>query len=372
MKNIPELDGLRGLGAVLVVAYHWTPTYIFWAWCFVPMFFVLSGFLIGRILLEDLHKGRFSLRNFYMRRILRIWPVYYAALGAIFAYYLLTMGGAFFDTRYFIDWLMSLAYLQFTPLYFNDIGNPYAIFYFLPGMLPVWTLAVEEQFYLVLPLLMLMAVPRLGLRRVAWACACIALVGPVTRAIGFAPTLLMTQLDGLALGVLLALVTTILIRGRETGARRWAIRAYAAAIVLSLAAVTPYLILGYRETPGPHELFTDPLLWTWAGLFFFGVIGLIAEFPDNRPSAFLRTRPFVYAGSVSYALYVFHMPVLTFIKPRLYKLCGPDLHWLAAVLTVLLLWALVHASRELVERPILKLKDRFGPRRPAAAPGAHR
>lgn len=359
MKNVSELDGLRGLGAVLVVAYHWNPTYIFWSWCFVPMFFVLSGFLISRIMLDDLKAGRFSLSHFYMRRILRIWPVYYAALISVLAYHVLTRGNDFLQGPYINDWIVSLFYLQFTPLYFTNIGNPYAIFDFLPGMLPIWTLAVEEQFYLLLPLALPFLAPRLGLRKLGWLCAGVALIGPATRAYGFAPTLLMTQLDGLALGVLLAVITTAGLRQEDTSRRRWTIIAYAAAVIISLVAVTPYLIEGYRDTPGPQELFGDPLLWTEAAVFFFGAIGLIVMFPGNRVSAFLRTRPLVYAGSVSYALYVFHMPLLSFIKPRIFKWCGPDYEWLATLLTVLVIWALVHASRQFLERPVLKLKDRF-------------
>lgn len=370
MKNIPELDGLRGFGAVMVVAYHWAPTYIFWSWAFVPMFFVLSGFLISRIMFEDMLAQRFSLRDFYMRRILRIWPVYYGALAAIFVYYALARGDAFFDSPHFTDWLKSLVYLQFTELYVSHIGDPYEIFYFLPGMLPLWTLAVEEQFYLVLPVLLMLCLPKLGLYRLAWVCMLVAVVGPTMRFIGFAPTLMLTQLDGLALGVMLAAITTLLIRRDDPARNRWAIRAYFAAVAISIVALLPYLIQGYRQTPGPKELFGDPLLWTYASLFFFGVIGLIVMFPGNRVSAILRTRPFVYAGSVSYALYVFHMPVLTFIKPKIYAVLGSGLGWLAALLTIALLWGLVHASRQFVERPILKLKHRFASKASSQSFGA--
>lgn len=359
MKNIPELDGLRGLGAVLVVVFHWDPTHVFWAWSFVPMFFVLSAFLISRIILEDLLAGQFSVGRFFMRRILRIWPVYYAALAAILVYYLLVQGSAFFGTPHFTDWRISLVYLQFTQQYVGHLGNPWFIYDFLPGMQPLWTLAIEEQFYVLLPFALILFLPRLGLSGLAWACLGIAVIAPAMRLIGFPPTLLLTQLDSLALGVLLAIITTVHAHRSDRRHHHLMVGGYTAALVGASLAMLPYLIDGYRALTPAHNPLVQPVLWSCAGLFFFGLIGLITIFPDNRMTAVLRSRPLVYAGSVSYALYVFHAPVLTFIAPRIYRLCGPELRWLAVAVTVLLLWGLVHASRELLERPILRLKHRY-------------
>lgn len=363
MRHIRELDGLRGLGAALVVAFHWAPTYIFWSWTFVNMFFVLSGYLISRIVFEAIQARRFSLRNFYMRRILRIWPVYYVALAAILAYYLLTDGTAFFDAPYFADWLRSLGYLQFTPYYAQPGVDPNHIFYFLPGMLPIWTLAVEEQFYLFLPIVLMLLAPRLGLRKLAWWCAAVALIGPAMRYVGFVPTLLLTQIDGLMLGVILAAITTANMSEHGKDGGRWTTCLFAGAVGIAVIAFTPYIIHGYQQTPGPHALFSDPLIWTWASLLFFGIIGLIVLFPRNPYSAFLRSPPLVYLGSISYAMYAFHYPLLTFIKPRVMAACGADLQWLGVAIMVLILVGLPHLSLVLMERPILALKNRFPTRK---------
>lgn len=369
MRHIPELDGLRGMGAAFVVAFHWTPTYIFWSWTFVNMFFVLSGYLISRIVLEAILERRFSLGHFYMRRILRIWPVYYVSLAAIMAFYLLTRGTGFLEGPYFADWLRALAYLQFTPFYLEPGVDPNRIFDFLPGMLPIWTLAVEEQFYLVLPVALMLLAPRLGLRRLAWLCAAVALAGPAARIAGFVPTLLLTQIDGLMLGVILAAITTANTREHGSDGGRYTTLLFAAALAIAVVAFIPYLVQGYRQTPGPAELFSSPLIWTWANLLFFGIIGLIVLYPRNRISAFLRSRPLVYLGSISYAMYVFHYPLLSFIKPRVMALCGPDLQWLGVALMILILVGLPHLSRELLERPILALKDRFPNKKRVAAAG---
>lgn len=359
MRHIRELDGLRGLGAAMVVAFHWTPTYIFWSWTFVNMFFVLSGYLISRIVLEAIQARRFSLSNFYVRRVLRIWPVYYVSLAAIMAYYLLVKGPAFLEGPYFTDWLLALVYLQFTPFYAQPGVDPNQIFDFLPGMLPIWTLAVEEQFYLILPIALLLLTPRLGLRRLAWLCLAVALIGPLSRMAGFVPTLLMTQIDGLMLGVILAAITTANTEQYGVEGTRRTTALFAAALGVAVLAFTPYIIDGYQQTPGPAELFGDPLIWTWANLLFFGIIGLIVLYPRNPYSAFLRTAPLVYLGSISYAMYVFHYPILTFIKPRVMAAFGPDLAWAGVIVMVALLVGLPHLSRQFLERPILALKDRF-------------
>lgn len=368
MRHIPELDGLRGFGAVMVVVFHWNPEYIFWAWGFVNMFFVLSGYLIGRIILEAVLSERFSLRDFYMRRILRIWPVYYLSLLAILGYMLITRGGAFLQSAFFTDWLLALGYLQFTPFYFLQGVEPTAIFNFLPGMLPIWTLAVEEQFYLILPLLLLWLVPCIGLGWLIVVCLLVAALGPTARIAGFVPTLLLTQIDGLMLGVALAAITTRHFQKHGTDGDARSAALFGAALLVSVAAMAPYVIGGYSGVaPGPVELLSSPLLWTWMDLLFFGIIGLIILFPKNPYTAILRTRVLGYFGSISYAMYISHLPLLHFIKPHVMAGLGPDLHWLGVIVMIVLLVGLPHLSKVLVEQPILKLKHRFPNRRPLDA-----
>ena len=81
-RRLLPLDGMRGIAAIGVTAFHVNPVspFQFWAWSFVDMFFVLSGFLIGTILVRGISERTLSLRNFWIRRVLRIWPVYYLML----------------------------------------------------------------------------------------------------------------------------------------------------------------------------------------------------------------------------------------------------------------------------------------------------
>src|SRR5262249_10417329 len=78
MRRVPELDGLRGFAGILVVAHHLWPEVLFFGWAAVDLFFVLSGYLITRIILENGGPG--FLWTFYARRSLRIWPIYYISI----------------------------------------------------------------------------------------------------------------------------------------------------------------------------------------------------------------------------------------------------------------------------------------------------
>lgn len=363
MKYIPELDGIRAIAASVVVALHWYPEFFFWGWAGVNLFFVLSGFLIGRIILVGLHRGEFSLLDFYYRRALRIWPAYYASLVAILIYFLVTSGQQFLEGKYFYDWLRSLVFMQFTPLYFAPTDDPFQMFDFLPGMLPIWSLAVEEQFYLFLPFMLMAVAARSWNRHLIVILLGAALVAPVLRAKGLPIVLLLTQIDGLMLGVILAVLSLRRDNPGEFG-RRLPDWIFPIAVCGSAVMVLPYLVSGYLHGSGPEVLFANPMLTTWANILFFGLIGLLLVNSGKPGLALLKSRPFAYIGSISYAIYLFHFPILAFVKPRLYSWFGADLHWLAALTTLFLIIALPHCSRQFLERPILTLKDRspFGRR----------
>lgn len=357
MKYIPELDGLREIAAASVVGLHWAPQHFFWGWSGVNLFFFLSGYLIGTIVLEAVMEQRFSAVQFYYRRTLRIWPVYYFSLVMILAYHLLTKGPEFFDTAYFSDWLRSLLFLQFTPFYFEPGVDPFEIFNFLPGMLPVWSLAVEEQFYLIMPWLLVFLVPKIGLKKLIWLLLVIALVAQIMRLKGYVPILLVTQLDGLMLGVVLA---ALMQRDKASGYMDGS-RGVKVTFFVSLAAsafvIVPYLVIGYQETPGPEHFFGHPFLPSWFNLFYFGLVGILVMSSGRPLFSGLRSRTMIYLGSISYAIYMFHFPILAFVKPRLVGWLGPELYWLAILLTLFLIIFLPHMSRQYLERPFLRLKN---------------
>lgn len=145
MRRIAELDGVRGIAAVVIVAYHLFTDYLPGCWAAVDVFFVLSGFLITGIVLQHGLSGRF-LTAFYLRRGLRIWPIYY-----ILITFLLLCGlGNTAALPYY------LTYTQHLPWYWGSEMPSWLL------MQHTWTLALEEQFYLIWPAIVLLAGRRIS------------------------------------------------------------------------------------------------------------------------------------------------------------------------------------------------------------------
>jgi peptidoglycan/LPS O-acetylase OafA/YrhL len=330
---VPELDGIRAAAALAVVAYHLDPVTFAWGRTGVDLFFVLSGYLITQILLR--HRGTSGLLGaFYARRGLRIWPIYYLALLAC-----VVLNGRL-ERPFPMDGLIyHLTFTQNVQHYWSGPVPP-----FTPALLHTWTLALEEQFYLAWPALVALA----GRRRLAALAVAVAALAVWARARGFAVTILITRCDGFALGGLLAALLDD--RGRlerHPGRSRWAFAAVAAAALVVCTAWERRLLPAW-----------DPLKSLMANLFFAGVVGLIACDAGRPWLAPLRDRRLCYLGRISYGIYLYHLIVIVFALefrrqaglPR-----GPalDLAMVAATL------ALAAASWELVERPLLRLKDRF-------------
>src|SRR5918911_2025059 len=157
-NRIPELDGLRGLAVLAVLCAHYFGEvphglrFLTFGWLGVDLFFVLSGFLIGGILIANRESsGYFS--TFYIRRACRIFPAYYAVVAlTLTASALLKLKGA----PWFDPLLPPAAYLTYTQNFaIALIGRAQG-----DWLLPTWTLAVEEQFYLLLPVIVFFTPPR--------------------------------------------------------------------------------------------------------------------------------------------------------------------------------------------------------------------
>jgi peptidoglycan/LPS O-acetylase OafA/YrhL len=298
--HLPQLDGLRALAVLAVIAEHTLPGPLLLALtpggAGVRLFFVLSGFLITGILLRagDLAaKGGSpgsALRAFYARRFLRIFPLYYLALAVAL---LLGIQGAR------EGWGWHLAYL--TNIYGVRTG-------WLGYLAHFWSLAVEEQFYLVWPALVLF-LPRglLGPLFVAAAAA-----GPVSRVVAYlvigdaslACILTPCCLDSLGLGALLAYA------GREWGpAQAGRLAAVSRVVGLPLLlAVNAYRLVGWEGVL--TVAFRDvalALLAVW--LVHEGACGFRG--PAGR---FLSCRPLVYLGTISYGVYIWHGLVPAFAE----------------------------------------------------------
>jgi len=356
-SRIAELDGLRGVASLFVLFHHAFPTKLFWAWIWMEAFFVLSGFLITTILLRsDLHQP-LAIRNFLIRRGLRIWPVYYVGLlGAIAIWCLFQWNNpnAYPD----VIWWKHFFYLQFTEGYFTTDASymqEYAQWFRLS-----WSLAVEEQYYLLWPLLIVLVG---GRRWLMFAfCAAVLAICFYMRAGGHALNLLLTRGDGFALGSALALLQEMA-RARGPVFQQNLLRTYFLAALCGSAVILPYIVLGHAA--GAVRLYDDILRygnWTLnvlaAALMFFGIIGLMSNERLPALRRWMSWRPLTWLGEVSYAVYMFQSLVFVVAHQIARHLPGEQRIALSLIAIVVSI-ALGPLSQRFIERPFNRLKHRF-------------
>jgi peptidoglycan/LPS O-acetylase OafA/YrhL len=294
-KFVPELDGLRGLAVLGVIFYHCHPRFegtplhyaSLWGWAGVNLFFVLSGFLITSILLESREKPRYF-RNFYGRRALRIWPVYVLVLIVVYAQSDWFIGPKPWDAIKAAPWF---AYLFFVQNLFR-LALP-------PAIGPTWSLAIEQQYYL-------LWAPLVRILRRPWMLACVLLAAlvcsPLLRNLNPVwmrglPTHTLIKLDGIALGSLLALGLYTLALSRRT----W--------IWIGLIA----LFTGIAATAtvaGGTALLDTALTTGFAGAVLAAIASTGAHNPIN---AMLRRGPLPFYGRISYGLYMIHVMVFVYL-----------------------------------------------------------
>jgi peptidoglycan/LPS O-acetylase OafA/YrhL len=273
MRRVPELDGIRAIAAIAVIGLHAgnvstafrPPILMLWGAMAVDLFFVLSGYLITTIILAE-GGSRGFLVNFYARRSLRTWPIYYLCLLAIAGV------GVLAPRLYPIDGLpYFLTYTQNLPHYWGGEAPPFCL-----AFAHAWSLAVEEQFYLIWPALVLLAGRR---RLIPLSLALTALAFAARAWWRLDSQLLVTRCDGLALGGLLA----ALLAGLED---RGAIRSrrlphwFAGLIGASLLFLVPITLIFLGILPNRWGLKpgTSGVLFSLDvlafNLLFTGVVGL--------------------------------------------------------------------------------------------------
>jgi peptidoglycan/LPS O-acetylase OafA/YrhL len=364
---MPELDTLRGLAILLVLFFHGFGfqfgtaqlprlAHLFVVttmpgWIGVNLFFVLSGFLITGILLDTRNNPQYY-RRFYVRRALRILPAYYAFL--LFLAFAPKTG--WLDHRQ-VSW-------QFIGLSFIYLSNVTNLFGVPMQYGALWSLAVEEHFYLAWPLVI-----RSFSRRAIAICAfAIVLICPVLRAIAFRRgdeygagyTWLVA--DGLAIGSLLGLLSRSWLADRRR-MKRASIFCMAAAVAL-LAFGTPFGILLSRTQLG------GVLRPTALNIFFAGTLGA-ALLIGTSDLKWIVQRPILqFFGRISYGLYLFHMLAFDFVDHLmgfyvqvavLAARSNFALMCLRFAIAASLATSVAAVSRNYFEKWFLRLKERCAP-----------
>ncbi len=323
MKHRPEVDGLRAVAVVPVVIHHTQPGFLPGGAAGVDVFFVISGFLITQILLHDLQSGTWSLARFYQRRARRIFPALFAMLAVsllaawfiLLPFQLVAHAKASLAAIFFVSNFVFLEKVD----YFSDgpETNP---------LIHTWSLGVEEQYYILFPLLLL-ALWRLSRPnwrvKVLWSGLILTLalsfavalwgVGYSTeKNFFFTPSRMWELLAGALAGVYVFNRQATLASGKDLISH--------AASALGMAMLLASFAFLNTKTPFPSG---------WTAIPVFGAVLLLIFSTDKGPIGKVLTAPPVLAiGLISYSLYLWHQPMLAF-----WRILNPD----GAVLT---LWAI--------------------------------
>ncbi len=304
MKKIPELDGIRGLAILMVIVWHYFNCQLgalgvfsgfgnfaratSWCWSGVDLFFVLSGFLIGGIIIDNRDSSNF-LKVFFTRRALRIIPAYCLFLLVFFA-----LRSTLDPVRF--AWLFAGnmpdgSYLTFTQNIWMGLSKQFGGNYL--GV--TWSLAVEEQFYLIMPFLCL-AFPRKQWLTIA---VVLFLSAPILRFFfpGFhAHVITPFRMDALFLGGLAAGVVRNHRAMQYLTEDKWILRGSFLGLMIPVGVI----VAQGRAQIGNHALFAS----------FFTVLVMLAVFESGGSSVFILRTPILrFFGLISYGLYLFHQPV---------------------------------------------------------------
>jgi peptidoglycan/LPS O-acetylase OafA/YrhL len=347
---IPSLDGIRALAVLLVFLAHSGFEAIVPGGLGVTIFFVLSGYLISTLMrIEHASRGSVDFRNFYLRRLLRLMPplLIVVAITALLADFGVIDGS--FSAEGF---LAALFYF----------GNYFLIsqdFHGMPaGLGVVWSLAIEEHYYLLFPLLaaVLFHAGRRGLSAAILATLCVIVLawrcwlawhGASEDYLTMATD---TRVDSILIGSLMALWCNPWLDRLPT----WK-PAFDAGLACFCAAVLLTTLL-YRD-----EVFRVTIRHTLQSLAIAPLIYLAVARARQRPYCWLNARPLAYLGAISYTVYLTHHAILLGLAKH-----WPGLGWAGLTLAAALITLLVsEAMRRWVEQPCARLRQRLHGRRPS-------
>lgn len=348
---VPQLDGLRFLAALLVFFYH-APQLAGLGllhrigWVGVDLFFAISAFLITRLLMiEHQRTGRIMLKYFFVRRALRIWPLY-------FGYALAIAGATLIATRFapeFVTTKISPTYVMaWTASHFGFVNNLMTArlgYSLMPLSNHLWTISLEEQAYLVLPValgLILAAAP--ARRSIVRVTAILALV------------LILARLPFVLMQVPHPFVWTLPLRADAflfgACAALCPMRPMPWLAVIGAALMASVALLPDAGAAGLHQL----LIYTFTASACTAVV--IGVQGDTLISRLLGIAPLRYLGRISYGFYVFHIFAI-YLAEKLLQRVGSVQPTMIFALALPLTIGIAALSYQLYERPFLKAKDRF-------------
>ncbi len=380
---LPGLDGVRALAVMAVILYHAGVSWMPGGFLGVEVFFVISGYLITLLLLAEHERtGRISISAFYGRRARRLLPALLVLLAVVATLYSVLpylrssiarqRAGLFWGFFYGSNWYQ----IHVGQSYFDATARP-------PLLRHLWSLAVEEQFYIVWPLLMVVIIKmfRRRLPQIGLAFLVLGLSSSVLMAVMYDsanPNRVYlgtdTRASGLLLGAAMAMVWRpyALARGRLGNRSR----------IVSLAGIFGSLVLLFTHTHFHDVVYTDAQVKGYDILFLGGfllvglatmlVIASATHMKSFYGQRILGFKPLAWLGTRSYGLYLWHWPVFQLTRPGAVDE-GGDIDWpwwLLMIIRLAITFALTEVSYRLIETPIRQRKVKrwlrtfFGDRTP--------
>ncbi|MFN8008999.1 MAG: acyltransferase [Terriglobia bacterium] len=336
-KKIPSLDGLRAISISFVLIAHMSGTRHFFKleWLErlglfgVRVFFVISGFLITTLLLKEfVATGRISIKDFYLRRVFRIFPAFY------FFAIVMTM----LNLSRLIVLLPGDILHAFT--YTMNYHHPHSWY-----LAHIWSLSVEEQFYLLWPAALLIARPQRGIK-IAFA---VVLLAPLIR---FGSYYFLPEHGGVGLGQQFQTVADSLAIGcfmagihNWLGTQKWYLDFLSSTVFL----IIPLILIG------TIAIQDRPRVFFFAGMSIMNIavaicIDRYVRFPDGPIGKILNSRPLAFVGVLSYSLYLWQQPFLNRHSSSMHALFP---------LNLFLTFIVAIGSYYFVERPFLRIKERL-------------
>jgi peptidoglycan/LPS O-acetylase OafA/YrhL len=338
----PDIDGLRAVAVGVVVAYHAFPKFLPGGFIGVDVFFVISGYLITQLIVSNLQAGTFGLGEFYQRRALRILPALLVVMSACCLFgWLLLLPSELQSLGKSMSW--SAPFLA--NLYFARNGGYFDNAAELNPLLHLWSLGVEEQFYVVWPVLLILAAKR----RVTFSVLVLVMAASLSisiwsawykpRSAFYLPAPRMWEL---ALGGILAVWQlrrhyASVLSARSIPSRFWSGANVCALVGLSLIAASAIFLSAHLTFPG-----------MWSALPTAGAALLIGAGPLTAVSLVYGNSPMIFVGRLSYSLYLWHWPLFSFARIILGHAPAP----LLATGLILAAMLAAYATYCLVEVPI--------------------
>lgn len=340
MRRIRELDTLRGIWSIMILWFHATEAPIFAGWSRVDFFFVLSGFLITRHLVN---KENVSIKLFYLNRLLRLLPYYYVLLSLIFL-----ADQCRFDSSHMGELFASITFVQSLHYYWNI--RPMG--YFPEYLAHTWTLEIEFFFCMTWPLLVRFVDRRLVFSILLWA-----IVNSVySRTSGVHPWTFLARCDGLALGAVLGFLLSVP-GSAASGPTRLCL-----SFILFVSSAFICYTLALSLTPKAFDQRLDAvgsLALLATNLFYTGFVGLIVCFAGHPALRYLRIGWLAWIGDLSYAVYLYSFAAIWLA--RNYIPSNINSSGLTGITSLAISLCGAMITRSILDRPVQMLRAVIGP-----------